>query len=146
MLQNVTNTLEMSETRVPQILEGEIQGKTQIEIAEDLGVSRMTTYRDRQTPLYDQLIGRFFTKYLDTIDGFLEGEADTNRLEALKELGRMYRAGMTRHTQHTEDSKLTIDMNITENRKRKEDLVNSLELTPDQYRILEDSLTEPPPP
>jgi len=142
MLQNVTNTLEMSETRIPQIIESEIQGKTQIEIAEDLGVSRMTTYRDRQTPLYDQLIGRFFTKYLDTIDTFLEGEADTNRLEALKELGRMYRAGMTRHTQHTEDSKLTIDMNITENRKRKEDLVNSLELTPDQYQILEDSLTE----
>ena len=133
----------MSNVRVPQIVEKQIiEHKTHQQIANDLDVSTKTIQRDTRTPLYETIIKRFFTKYLDTIDGFLEGEADTNRLEALKELGRMYRAGMTRHTQHTEDSKLTIDMNITENRKRKEDLVNSLELTPDQYRILEDSLTE----
>jgi len=142
MSENVLYTSMSSDLRLPQIVEGQIQGKTQTEIARTLGVSEKTIQRDTRTPLYETIISRFFSKYLDTIDTFLEGEADTNRLEALKELGRMYRAGMTRHTQHTEDSKLTIDMNITENRKRKEDLVNSLELTPDQYQILEDSLTE----
>jgi hypothetical protein len=144
MSENVLYTSMSSDLRLPQIVEGQIQGKTQTQIAKTLGVSEKTIQRDTRTPLYETLVGQFFTKYMDTIHGFLEGEADTNRLEALKELGRMYRAGMTRHTQHTEDSKLTVDINITEDRKKKEALIDSLELTEDQYKILEDTLTESP--
>jgi hypothetical protein len=134
-----------AEARIPQIIEKQIQGETQIQIAEDLGVSRMQIWKDRQTPLYDRLVEQFFTKYIIVIDTFLTGEADTNRLEALKELGRMYRAGMTKTTRHTEDLQATVNINITEDRKKKDQLIKSLELTPDQYKTLEDSLTPPPP-
>ena len=132
----------MAETRIPQILEKQIQGKTQTQIAQDLGVSRMTIYKDRQTPLYDILINEFFQLYKDTIRELINSEQITVKQEALKELGRMYRAGMGKHTTITEDIKLTANLNITEDRKRKDNLVKSLELTPDQYRVLEDSIKD----
>ena len=132
----------MAETRIPQILEKQIQGKTQTQIAQDLGVSRMTIYKDRQTPLYNILIDEFFQLYKDTIKELINSEQITVKQEALKELGRMYRAGMGKHTTITEDIKLTANLNITEDRRRKDDLVKSLELTPDQYRVLEDSIKD----
>ena len=132
----------MSDKRVPQIVEKQLQGKNQLQIAEDLGVSRMTIYRDKQTPLYNILIDEFFQLYKDTIKELINSEQITVKQEALKELGRMYRAGMGKHTTITEDIKLTANLNITEDRRRKDDLVKSLELTPDQYRVLEDSIKD----
>ena len=127
----------MSDIRAPQIIEGQIQGKNQIQIAEDLGISRRTVQRDIQTPVYDTLIAGFFQKYQDKLTELLQSEQVTVQLEILKELGRMYRAGMTKTTRHTEDIKLTADLTITEQRKEKSDLVDSLELTEDQYKILD---------
>ena len=128
----------MSHIRTPQIIDKQIiEHKTHQQIARYLGVSTKTIQRDTNTPLYDTMINRFKSKYFDAIDDFLSGEEKTNRLEALKELGRMFRAGMTRTTRHTEDIKLTADLTITEKRKEKENLVKSLELTEDQYKILD---------
>ena len=138
MLQNVTNP------RVPKIIEKELQGKTQGEIAHEIGVSRMTIYRDRQTPLYETMINQFFTLYTDTLKELITSDQTTIKLEALKELGRIYRAGMTKHTQHTEDRTLTANINITEQRKRKEKILKTLELSEDQYRRLENTLTDTP--
>ena len=134
--------VDMAERRIPQIVEKQLQGQTQIQIAEDLGVSTMTVYRDKQTPLYNILINEFFQLYKDTIRELINSEQLTIKQEALKELGRMYRAGMGKHTTITEDIKLTATLNITQDRQRKDNLVKSLELTPDQYRVLEDSVTD----
>ena len=134
----------MTERRVPQIVEKQLQGQTQIQIAEDLGVSTMTIYRDKQTPLYNILINEFFQLYKDTIRELINSEQLTIKQEALKELGRMYRAGMGRHTTITEDIKLTANLNITQDRQKKDELVKSLDLSPDQYRVLEDSVKDEP--
>ena len=100
----------------------------------------MTIYKDRQTPLYETLVNRFFQLYMDKLEALIKGEEKTYSLEALKELGRNYRAGMTKRIHTQEDHTLTANINITENRRQKEDLIKSLELTPDQYRVLEDSI------
>lgn len=133
---------DMAETRIPQIVEQQIQGQNQMQIAENLGVSRMTIYRDKQTPLYRILINEFLQLYMDAVQEHLDSEDKYQKSEGMKELGRMYRAGMTKHTTITEDIKLTATLNITEDRKDKDSLVKSLELTPDQYRVLEDSVTD----
>ena len=130
----------MSNTRIPQILEKQIQGHTNTQISQDLGVSRKTITRDIQTPLYENLINEFYAFYKDKITELGNSDQITVQLEILKELGRMYRAGMTKHTTHTEDLKVTANINITETRKEKEALLNSLELSPDQWRVLEDSV------
>lgn len=128
----------MSDIRIPQIIEKRIiERKNKTQIARELGVSTKTIQRDIHEPLYDILIGEFFQLYKDAIKGFLTGEEKQNRLEALKELGRMYRAGMTRQTRHTEDIKLTADLTITENRRELSNIVDSLELTEDQYKVLD---------
>ena len=130
----------MSDVRAPKIIEAQLQGKNQIEIAEDLGVSKRTIIRDIQTPIYNTLIQGFFQTYQDKLTELLESEQVTVQLEIIKELGRMYRAGMTKHTQITEDLTLTHNINITENRKKKDELFKSLELTPDQWAVIEDSV------
>ena len=130
----------MSDIRAPQIIEAQLEGKTQIEIAEGLGVSKRTIIRDIQTPVYDTLIQGFFQTYQDKLTELLESEQITVQLEIIKELGRMYRAGMTKTTRHTEDLTLTANLNITETRKQKDELFKSLELTEDQWRKIEDSV------
>lgn len=132
--------MSKAEIRAPQIFEMEVAGHTQQEIADSLGVSRMQIWRDRQTPLYETMINHFLQKYIDGINDFLEGEEKTFKLEVLKELGRMYRAGMTKRTTHTEDLQATVNINVTETRKQKDELLKSLELSDDQWRIIEENV------
>ena len=130
----------MQETRIPQILEAEIQGKKQIQIADELGVSRMTIYRDRQTDLYETLVNEFVDLYRDKLKEFAKSDQATLALEGIKEMGRILRAGFTRQTKHTEDVNIRATIDITEKRKQNEELLKVLELTPDQYRILEENV------
>ena len=130
----------MSETRIPQILESQIQGKNQIQIAEDLGVSRMTVYRDRQTDLYQTLVNEFAETYVSKILEFANSEQATLALEGIKEMGRIIRTGITRQTKHTEDITIKASIDITEQRKKADKLIKVLELSPDQYRILEENV------
>ena len=138
-LQNLT-TQHPSVKRVPQIIEKELEGKTQIEIAQDLGVSRMTVYTDRNTDLYQTLVNEFLELYIDKIKEFMTSEQATIALEGTKEAGRIVRSGITRQTKHTEDINLRATIDITEKRKQNEELIKVLELTPDQYRILEENV------
>ena len=127
-----------SDIRLPQILEKQIvEGKTKTQIAHDLGVNRKTITRDTKTPLYELLRNVFVETYITRILEFANSEKDTFRLEGNKEIGRMLRQGMTKTTRHTEDIKLTADLTITEQRKELSNIVDSLELSSDQYKILD---------
>ena len=126
--------------RAPQILEMEIQGHTQQQIADTLGVSRMQIWRDRQNPIYEAMIQEFFDLYKDTLKELLTSPERYMKTEALKEIGRMYRAGMTKQIHKREDRNITANINIQEKRRRNEKLIRELELTPDQFRILENSV------
>ena len=129
-----------AETRIPQIIEAEVQGKNKIQIAEDLGVSRMTIYRDRNTDLYQSLVNEFIELYIEKIKEFANSDQATLALEGTKEIGRILRTGITRQTKHTEDVNIRATIDITEKRKQNEELLKVLELTPDQYRILEENV------
>ena len=126
-----------AQLRAPQILEMELQGKTQQQIADTLGVSRMQIYNDRQSPIYQALVTEFFEAYKDTLIQLLKSEKDYPRIEGFKELGRMYRAGMTRHTQKTHDIHIEQRITVEEKRRKSEELIKKLELTPDQFKVLE---------
>ena len=130
----------MSETRIPQILEAQIQGKNQNQIAEKLGVSRMTVYRDRQTDLYQALVNEFIEPYIKNIKEFMNSDISTEKLEGVKEAGRILRTGITRQTKHTEDINIKANIDITEKRRQSEELIKKMELSPDQYRILEENV------
>ena len=130
----------MSELRAPQILEMQIQGKTQQEIADTLGKSRMQIWRDRQSEIYQTLVDRFFSKYCDTIEEMMDSSERYLKSEGLKEYGRMLRAGMTKHTQRTHDVHIEQKITIEERRRKNEELIRKLELTPDQYRVLEQTV------
>jgi len=126
----------MSEARIPQILQKEIEGRKQTQIAEDLGVSRMTIYRDRNTDLYQTLVNEFIQLYIDKIKEFMNSDISTEKLEGTKEAGRILRTGITRQTKHTEDVNIRASITVTERRKRTDELLKVLELTKDQYRVL----------
>ena len=98
MLQNVTNDTPHTkkDTRIPQILQMELQGHTQNTIATKLGVSRMQIYRDRQTDLYQQLLDAFLDQYIQGILDLLQAEDKYSRTEGLKEMGRSIRATLTK--------------------------------------------------
>ena len=129
-----------AETRIPQIIEAEIEGKNKTQIAENLGVSRMTIYRDRNTDLYQNLVDEFIELYIEKIKEFTNSDQATLALEGTKEIGRILRTGITRQTKHTEDISIRATIDITEKRKQNEELLKVLELTPDQYRILEENV------
>ena len=134
----------MQETRIPQILQKEMEGKNQIQIADELGVSRMTTYRDRQTPLYqnlwEEVTSQLIKPYIDNVLELMHSTTSTEKTEGTKEAGRHLRTGITRQTKHTEDISIRATIDITEKRKQNEELLKVLELTPDQYRILEENV------
>ena len=96
-LQNLTNSKRNK--RLPQIFLKELQGESQTQIAKDLGVSRMTIWEDRQDPLYLDLVLEFYEQYKGKLRDFVENGSDSFAMEALKELGRMYRAGTTRRVE-----------------------------------------------
>ena len=134
----------MSEIRIPQIIEKRIQGKNQGQIAQELGVTPMTIYRDRQTDLYQSLVNEFIELYTDKLKEFVNSGIQTTELEGVKEIGRILRTGITRQTKHTEDISIRATIDITEKRKQNEELLKVLELTPDQYRILEENVKPEP--
>ena len=127
----------MQETRIPQILQKEMEGKNQIQIADELGVSRMTTYRDRQTPLYqnlwEEVTSQLIKPYIDNVLALMESDTSTEKMEGTKEAGRHLRTGITRQTKHTEDVNIRATIDITEKRRQSDELIKSLELTPDQF-------------
>jgi len=122
-----------TEIRIPQIIEAEVQGKNKIQIADELGVSRMTVYRDRQTDLYQNLVNEFIEIYIEKIKEFVNSDQATLALEGTKEIGRILRTGITRQTKHTEDITVRATIDITEKRRQSEELIKTLELTPDQF-------------
>ena len=123
----------MSEIRVPQILEKRIQGKNQAQIASELGVTPMTIYRDRQTDLYQSLVNEFIELYTDKLKEFVNSGTPSTELEGVKEIGRILRTGITRQTKHTEDINIKANISIEEKRKQSEQIIKTLELTPDQF-------------
>lgn len=130
----------MAELRIPQILEKQlIERKNKTQIAEDLGVNRKTITRDTQSPLYQQLRNEYIQPYLKKVVEFMNHEQTTLALEGTKELGRTIRKLSPTQVRQTQDTHETHHI-IIEDRRRKEDLVKSLELTPDQYRVLEDAV------
>ncbi len=127
--------------RIPRILEERLQGATWEQSGATVGMSVRSVYNLRQSQEGE------FKFILDTLapladkklEEYINHEQVTVSMEAIKETNRMRRALITRRTSHTEDIKLTADLTITEKRKEKDQLIKSLELTPDQYRILEDT-------
>lgn len=95
--------MNKQELRVPQILEMEIEGHTQTQIAEALGVSRMTTWKDRQTPLYDTLKNAFLELYINGVRELATHTKETIRQRAIEEMGRSIRAGVTRQVHRREE-------------------------------------------
>ena len=124
----------MAETRIPQILEKQlVEHKSKTEIARDLGVSRKTITRDTQTDLYHDIINELKALYITNLRDFMKGDENTYKMEATKEFGRVARTGFTRETKHTEDISIRATIDITEKRRQNEELIKSLELTPDQF-------------
>ena len=109
MLQDVTTGRQQA--RVPQILEAEIQVKTHIQIAEDLGVSLMQIWRDRQTPLYDTIKNEFLDLYINKVKELLHNEKVSVSQRASEEMGRFLRAGVTKSIhQRTEKAEIKIHL------------------------------------
>lgn len=100
-----------AEARIPQIIEAEIQGKTQIEIADDLGVSRMQIYNDRQSSLYDRIRHEFLDLYIERIKHFMNSERENIALDATKHMGTILKAGIVKQThQRTESAEIKIHL------------------------------------
>ena len=99
----------MSETRIPQILDLQIQGKTKNQIAEKLDVSRMTIWRDRQTDLYTYFLNNWIEKYEEELDDMLMNGTPQYRNEATKEIGRMIRGTKTKQIE-TKSLNVTADL------------------------------------
>ena len=124
----------MAEIRIPQILEKQlVERKNKTQIAQDLGVSRKTITRDTQTDLYQNIINELKNLYITNLRDFMKGDENTYKMEATKEFGRVARTGFTRQTKHTEDISIRATIDITEKRRQSEELIKSLELTPDQF-------------
>jgi len=124
----------MSNIRIPQILEKQlVEQKNKTQIARDLGVSRKTITRDTQTSLYQNIVDELKSLYITNLRDFMKGDENTYKMEATKEFGRVARTGFTRETKHTEDISIRATIDITEKRERNKKLIESLELTPDQF-------------
>ena len=137
--QNFPN--DTPDPRVPKIIEERLKGATWEEVGLTVGLTRRAIYDIRQKDEYRYILDTLAPKVDKMFEKILDGESITHRLEAGKEINRMRRALMTRRSTHTEDLQLTATRQITENRKHKEDLVKQLDLSPDQYRVLEDTVT-----
>ena len=79
--------------RASRILELESEGKSRKEIAVILDVDESTIYRIKQRPTYIGLLEVNRSKYEVLLDEMSESDQYTSRLEALKERGRLDRAG-----------------------------------------------------
>ena len=133
--------MDMSNIRIPQIIEKQIiEGKNKTEIARDLGVNRKTITRDTQTDRYLTLVNEFLDLYFEKIREFMNSEASSEALEGMKEYGRSLRATRTRETKHTEDITVRATIDITEKRRQSEELIKKMELSPDQFRVLEENV------
>jgi len=84
------------ELRIPQILEMQLKGHTQQEIADSLGVSRMQIYNDRHTDLYTYMVFNWLQKYEDVLNDMIENGTPQYKSEAMKEIGRMIRGTATK--------------------------------------------------
>ena len=131
--QNFPNT----DPRIPKIIEERLEGKNWEQVGDSVGLTRRAIYNIRQKDEFRYILDTLAPKVDKMFEEILEGESISYRIEAGKEINRMRRALITRRTSHTEDIKLTADLTITEKRKEKESLVKSLELTEDQYKILD---------
>ena len=135
----------MSSTRIPQIIEKQLtEHKNKTQIARDLGVSRKTITRDTQTPLYlnlwEEVTSQLIVPYIDNVLYLMDSDTSSEKMEGTKEAGRHLRTGITRQTRHTEDITIKASIDITEQRKKADKLIKVLELSPDQYRILEENV------
>ena len=134
-------TADSPDPRIPKIIEERIKGATWEQTGHSVGLSVRGVYDLRQKDEFQYILDTLAPKVDKMFAEILEGESIAYRMEAGKEINRMRRALMTRRTETTIDHQATLNINITENRKHKDELVKSLELTPDQYKTLEDSLT-----
>ena len=86
-------------------------GKTQTEIAKDLGVSRMQIWKDRKTPLYNIIREEFTEIYINGIKELAQHENVNTRQGALKEMGQSLRSGVVKQIhQKTEKSEVIVHM------------------------------------
>ena len=110
----------MSDIRLPAIIEGQIQGQTNTQIAENLGVNRKTITRDTQTPLYERIKDEFLELYIEKMRGFANSERDTVALQATIELGRMLKAGIVKQV-HSRTETAEIKIHLHEFKKNTEE-------------------------
>ena len=136
-----TQNYPLEDPRIPKIIEERMKGATWEQTAQTVGLTRKAVYDIRQKDEYRFILDTLAPKVDKMFEEMLEEESISYRIEAGKEINRMRRALMTRRSTHTEDITMTTNINITETRKEKEALIKSLELTPDQYRVLEASFT-----
>lgn len=111
--------MSKAELRAPQILEMEIAGKTQTQIADALGVSRMQIWRDRQTPLYDIIREEFTQIYIEGIKELAQHENTNVRQGALKEMGQSLRSGVVKQV-HSRTETAEIKIHLHEFKKNVE--------------------------
>jgi len=79
------------ELRIPQILDLQTQGYTNQQIAEALGVSRTIIWGDQKTDLYQYFLANWLTTYETTLEEMMKSDIPHQKLEGLKEAGRMIR-------------------------------------------------------
>ena len=132
----------IEDPRIPKIIEQRLEGATWEQTAQSVGLTRRAVYDIRQKDEFRYILDTLAPQVDKKLEEYMNHEQVTVSLEACKEVYRMRRALMTRRSTHTEDITLTHNLNITETRKQKAELVDALELSPDQYKVLEDSVTE----
>jgi len=121
MSQNVPNKTETDNdvpaiTRLQQTAHKRIiQNKTYTQIAEDLGVDRRTLQRDRaQYPdLYTYFLESFLDIYKNGILQLADSEEKYQKLEGLKEMGRMIRSSIPKRI---ESKNLSLSLSLEETR------------------------------
>ena len=129
-----------TDPRIPKIIEQRLDGATWEQTAQSVGLSRRAVYDIRGKDEFRYILDTLAPQVDKKLEEYMNHEQVTVSLEACKEVNRMRRALMTRRTTHTEDITLTHNLNITETRKQKDELFKSLELSPEQWRVLEDSV------
>lgn len=86
-----TDISEKRQIRIPQILDLQLQGYTNQQIADALDISRISVWRDKKTDLYQYFVMGWLEKYEDKLGQLLEDDNKNTQLQVLKEIGTMIR-------------------------------------------------------
>jgi len=121
-------------TRIPQIINRITQGQSIPEIAGEMTLHRSSIHRNLATPEAQTVINQLIMEQLDIADKWLDSESSNERLEALRERGRMIRSLIPRLNLSISQSQQTIE--VINRRKREMVRTNLSRLNPTQLRQL----------